>query len=74
MAITSVHCKVLGADVTCVTDLEGTVTRIVCAQYDASTGLCHVKQRALVGGPLSQLLARVAEGTLTSHGTRCDLR
>jgi len=74
MAITSVHCNVLGADVTCVTDLEGTVTRIVCAQYDASTGLCRVKQGALVGGPLSQLLERVAEGTLASHGTRCDLR
>ena len=44
MAITSVHCNVLGANVTCVTDLEGEVTHITCAQYDASTGLCRVKQ------------------------------
>ena len=73
MAITSIHCNVLGANVTCVTDLEGAVTQIVCAQYDVSTGHCRVKQGALIGGPLSQLLERVAEGTLASHGTRCDL-
>jgi hypothetical protein len=74
MAITPVHCNVLGASVTCVTDLEGAVTQIVCAQYDPATGLCRLKHDALVGGPLSQLLERVAEGTLASHGTRCDLR
>jgi hypothetical protein len=74
MAITSVHCNVLGANVTCVTDLEGTVTQIVCSQYDPATGLCRVKHGALAGGPLSQLLERVAEGTLASHGTRCELR
>jgi hypothetical protein len=74
MAITSVHCNVLGANVTCVTDLEGTVTQIVCAQYDPATGLCRVKHDALGGGPLSQLLERVAESTLASHGVRCELR
>ena len=74
MAITSVHCNVLGANVTCVTDLEGTVTQIVCAQYDPATDLCRVKKGALAGGPLSQLLERVAEGTLASRGTRCELR
>ena len=74
MAITSVYCHVLGANVSCVTDLEGTVTQIVCAQYDPSTGFCRVKHGVLSGGPLSQLLERVAEGTLASHGTRCDLR
>jgi hypothetical protein len=74
MAITSVHCNVLGANVTCVTDLEGTVTQVVCAQHDPATGECRVKHGALAGGPLSQLLERAAEGTLASHGTRCDLR
>ena len=74
MAITSVHCNVLGANVSCVIDFEGTVTQIVCAQYDAATGVCRVKRGALASGPLTQLLERVAEGTLASHGTRCDLR
>ena len=74
MAITSVHCSVLGANVTCVTDFEGTVTQVVCAQYDPATSVCRIKHGALAGGPLSQLLERVAEGTLASHGTRCDLR
>jgi len=74
MAITSVHCKVLGTDVPCVTDLEGTVTQIVCALYDPASGRCRVKNASLAGGPLSQLLEHVAEGTLASHGTRCDLR
>ena len=74
MAITSVHCNVLGTDVPCVTDLEGAVTQIVCALYDPATGRCRVKHGALAGGPLSQLLERVAVGTLASHGTRCELR
>ena len=56
------------------TDLEGTVTQIVCAQYDSVTGVCRLKHDALAGGPLSQLLERVAEGTLASHGMRCELR
>jgi len=74
MAITSVHCNVLGGNVNCVTDLEGAVTQIACAQYDVSTGHCRVKREALMGGPLSQLLERVAGGTLASRGARCDLR
>ena len=74
MPITSVRCQVLGASVSCVTDLEGSVTKVVCAEYDEPTGNCRVKQGALAGGPLSQLLARVADDTLAGHGTRCDLR
>jgi hypothetical protein len=74
MAMTSVHCNVIGANVPRVTDLEGTVTQIVCALYDPGAGLCRVKQSALAGGPLSQLLQRMAEGTMASHGTRCELR
>ena len=74
MAITSVHCPVLGANVTCVTDLEGSVTHIVCAEYDEPMDVCRVKRATLAGGPLSQLLERAAEGRLAVHGTRCDLR
>jgi len=74
MTITSVHCNVLGGNVPCITDLEGTVTQVVCTHYDSATGLCRVKNKGITGGPLSQLLERVAERTLASHGTRCELR
>ena len=53
MAIRSIRCPVLGAHVTCVTDLEGSVTKIICAEYDESTGNCHLKGTALEGGPLA---------------------
>jgi len=74
MTIRTARCHVLGKTVTCVTDLEGAVTRIACTEYDQATGNCRVKQRALTGGPLAQLLGRVADDTLATHGVRCDLR
>ena len=74
MAMTSIRCPVLGAHVTRVTDLEGTVTRIICAEYDESTGNCRLKKTALEGGPLAQLLERMSEETLDSRSTLCVLR
>jgi hypothetical protein len=74
MAITSVRCPVLGAHVTQVTDLEGTITRIICAEYDPSTGACQKKKTALQGGPLTRLLERVAENTMSARDTLCVLR
>ena len=73
MAISSVRCPVLGADVMRVTDLEGDVTRIICAEYEEPTGICRRKTSAFEGGPLSQLLDRAAKGTLDTRNTRCDL-
>ena len=74
MAINSVRCHVLGANVTRVTDLEGAVTTIICPKYDDSKGVCRLKRDAFKGGPLSQLLARVYEDTLDSPTTRCEMR
>lgn len=74
MPITSIRCHVLGANVTRVTDLEGSVTRVICLEYEESTGQCRLRIDALGGGPLSQLFERVAEDTLASRGTRCELR
>lgn len=74
MPIRTARCHVLRTSVTCVTDLEGTVARVMCPECDHATGACRVKQRALTGGPLAQLLGRVADDTLPGHGTRCDLR
>jgi len=73
MAISSVRCAVLGANVTRVTDLEGETTKIICAEYDEPTGICRLKKSVSQGGMLSQLLERVSEGTLDAKNMRCDL-
>jgi len=73
MAIRSVRCPVLGAHITHVTDLEGNVTQIICAEYDVANGSCRLKKSALEGGPLAQLLERMAEESLDTRSTRCIL-
>lgn len=71
MTIRSVRCPILGARVTTVTDLEGTVTRVICPEYDVSKRTCRRTMSTREGGPLSQLLERVSEDTLDTHSTRC---
>jgi hypothetical protein len=73
MAISSIRCPVLSARVTKVTDLEGTVTRVICPEYDASNRTCRLTMSIREGGPLSQLLERVSEDTLDTRSTRCVL-
>ena len=73
MAIVSVRCAVLGANVTRVTDLEDEVTALICPEYEEPTGICRLKKNAGQGGPLSQLLERVSEDTLDTRTTRCNL-
>lgn len=73
MAITSVHCPVLGSHVTRVTDLEGQTTQVICSELEPS-GLCRLKRQSQQGGPLSQLLERVSEGTLQTRDLHCILR
>jgi hypothetical protein len=74
MAISSTWCPVLGAHVTRVTDLDGLLTRIICAEYDDTHGSCRLRQAAQSGGPLSRLLERVAEKTFEQHDMLCVLR
>ena len=37
-------CPVLGANVTRVTDLEGEMPKLICAEYDEPTGICRLKK------------------------------
>jgi hypothetical protein len=73
MATTSVRCPVLGAHVIRVTDLEGTVIRIICPEYETPRGTCRLKVNVQQGGPLAQFLERTAENSLGSRTTSCDL-
>jgi hypothetical protein len=72
MAIHSVRCPVLGAHVVQVRDLEGSVTRVVCAEC-AADGSCRLKKSAREQGPLGQFLERVSEDALETRSTRCLL-
>ena len=74
MGMKSIWCPVLGAHVTQVTDLEGTVTRVICTEYGASDGTCRLKKAALEGGPLAQLLERMSEDSLNTHSAVCVMR
>jgi hypothetical protein len=74
MAITTIRCPVAQRSVVCDTDLEGTVTRVICAELEERTGICRLKRSALDSGPLSQLLLRASEHTLDSRRLVCDLR
>jgi len=71
--IQSIHCPVLGAHVTRVTDFEGHVSQVICSEYDL-TGMCRLTKQAVKGSPLTQLLERTAEDTLSTRDTRCVLR
>ena len=74
MAIASVRCPVKQALVTRVTDLEGQVTKVICADYDEPTGICRLKHAANQSGPLAQLLTRAQEEFPVERGSFCDLR
>jgi hypothetical protein len=73
MTIASIRCPVLAAHITLVTDLEGHVMKVICGEYDKSTGQCRLKRSAIQGGPLAQLLERVSEETLDTRSTLCGL-
>lgn len=74
MAITTTWCQVLGSYVTRITDLEGTVVKVICPAFERPAGLCRLRREALSGGPLSQLTERVAEATLSQRDVRCPLQ
>ena len=73
MAMRSIRCPVLRAYVTQVMDLEGVVTHIICAEYQAD-GSCRLKTATKEGGPLARLLERMAEDGVSTRDTACVLR
>jgi hypothetical protein len=69
----SVWCPVMQAHVTCEIDLEGTVVRPVCYEYESATSTCRMKRAALESGPLGQFLTRVSENALADSSIGCPL-
>ena len=74
MVMKTIRCPVLGAPVTQVSDFEGSVTRVICNEYDASNGSCRLKRSTREGGLLAQFLERVSEETLDTRSTLCVMR
>ena len=71
MSLERIWCPVVAAQISRVTNLEGDVTSVICPDYEAETGLCRRRAAVRKGGPLSQLLERVSEGTLSDSSARC---
>ena len=72
VGIKSVYCHERRGNITLETDRDGVVRRVICPKYEPATGLCRLRHHMLEGGPLSQLLERVAGNTVNSRTTRCD--
>ena len=73
MAIATKWCPVLQANVTTVTTLEGEVMTLICPEFEPVTKNCRLKAMTGLSGPLSQLLERVSEETLTNPAPRCHM-
>jgi hypothetical protein len=73
MAITSVHCRVLGGRVARVTDLEDRALKVICPEFEPATSSCRLKKQSHKGGPLSELLERMSEDMPRAGSDRCDL-
>ena len=73
MAIKVVWCPVLRTHVTCITDLEERIVKVVCVERDDATHACRIKQTAMQGGPLSKLLARASASMLADRTVTCAL-
>ena len=73
MTITSVWCSVRQATVSRRMTFEGDVSTVICPEFDPATRTCRLKKAANPEGPLSQLIARVSEGTLADSAPRCNL-
>jgi len=68
----SVYCHERRGNITLETDPNGVVCRVICPKYENSTGLCRLRHDAMEGGPLSQLLERVAGSSLNARTMHCD--
>jgi hypothetical protein len=73
MEISTARCPVSHSRVTTLATFEGLVTTVICPEFEHSTKTCRIRKSAGLGGPLSQLLERVDEESLTDSGTRCVL-
>jgi hypothetical protein len=73
MGTKTIWCPVLQIHVTCITDLEDRVVRVICYEYEEATGTCRMKREVTKGGPLSQLVSRVSCSSVTPRTLGCAI-
>ena len=71
MGIKTIWCPVLQTHVTCITDLEDRVVKVVCYEYEGATRTCRVKSEALKDCPLAQLLTQPTENSVMPRTLGC---
>jgi hypothetical protein len=69
MAINSSWCPVLQSYVTRVTDLEGAVAAVFCAEYEKGTRTCRMKREALGRKHVEECIPRERERHLSHRGS-----
>lgn len=70
MAANSVHCHILGGQVTVITDLAGNVTNIVCPEFSRLTHACGIKVSQQ--GPVVMLFAKLADRLTGTRANYCE--
>jgi hypothetical protein len=65
-------CSVLKANVTKVIGFDE-VSAVICPEFEPAMKTCRLKKATVQYGPLSQLLDRVSEETLTEPSPHCNL-
>jgi hypothetical protein len=56
-----------------VTNREDQIVSVICPEFEAPTGICHLKQSAFQDGLLSDLLGRADDNPLDNPAPRCTL-
>ncbi len=71
MTFRTERCLVGSNTVTLVTDFEGTITMVICPDYEYASGTCARRHRSPDAGPLTDFFARVQPQGKAAKAGRC---
>jgi hypothetical protein len=70
VSASSVHCHVLGGQVTVITDLAGHITNVVCPEFHRLTHACGIKESQ--HGAIATIVAKVADRLAGTRANYCE--
>ncbi len=70
MSASSVHCYVLGGDVSVVSDLQGNVTNVVCPEFARLTHGCLKKNRE--SGLIGLVVRKTLDQAVGTRSAYCE--
>lgn len=71
MTFRTERCPVGNNVVTLLTDFEGTITMVICPDYEYASGTCGRRRRSPDAGPLTDFIERVSAHTVADKASRC---